>query len=233
MVVSAERPINILVVEDDTQMADALTSLLAQAGYRSFIAQSAGDALASLSNDAPDLILLDLRLPDMDGLSLLSRVRTASQLPLIVVSGAGSDRDRVMSLENGADDYIAKPFSSAELVARVRALMRRVEWGPATDARVTVGRLELDIPRRRASIRGRKIHLTPIEYNLLHALMRNAGHTVRYNELLRSVWGDSYSGDFSVLRVNISRLRQKIEEDKHAPSCIVTVAGEGYMMPAS
>lgn len=233
MVMVAERLLNILVVEDDQEYADVLSELLNKAGYRAVVATSANAALAHISAETPDLVLLDLSLPDMDGLSLLSKVRTASQLPLIVVSGSGTDRDRVSSLENGADDYVAKPFSSAELVARVRALMRRVEWGPTADARLVVGRLELDIPRRRATIRGRKIHLTPIEYNLLHTLMRNAGRTVTYNELLRAVWGDNYTGDFSVLRVNISRLRQKIEEEKHSPACIVTVAGEGYMMPAA
>lgn len=233
MVLAEERQINILVVEDDADTADILTDMLANAGYQATTAQSAAAALSHIASGSPDLVLLDLRLPDMDGLALLSKVRSASQLPLIVVSGSGSDRDRVMALENGADDYVAKPFSRPELVARVKALMRRVEWGPTTEARMTVGRLELDIPRRRASIRGRKIHLTPIEYNLLHTLMRSAGQTVAYDELLRLVWGDSYSGDFSVLRVNISRLRQKIEENKHSPSCIVTVAGEGYMMPAS
>jgi two-component system KDP operon response regulator KdpE len=233
MVMTAERVLNILVIEDDHETAAILFDLLEQSGYRAVVALNAAEALSQLAIETPDLVLLDLRLPDMDGLALLSKVRSASQLPLIVVSGKGTDRDRVSSLENGADDYIAKPFSSAELVARVRALMRRVEWGPTADSRLVVGRLELDIPRRRALIRGRKIHLTPIEYNLLHALMRSAGQTVTYNELLRSVWGDNYTGDFSVLRVNISRLRQKIEEDKHSPACIVTVAGEGYMMSAS
>ena len=233
MVMTAERLLNILVVEDDIDTAEVLAELLGHAGYRAVIAANAAEALSRMALETPDLILLDLRLPDMDGLALLSRVRSASQLPLIVVSGAGTDRDRVSSLENGADVYVSKPFSSAELGARVRALMRRVEWGPTADSRLVVGRLELDIPHRRASIRGRKIHLTPIEYNLLHTLMRNAGQTVTYNELLRAVWGDNYTGDFSVLRVNISRLRQKIEEDKHSPACIVTVAGEGYMMPSA
>ena len=230
MVMTAERTLNILVIEDDHDTASIMSELLERAGYRAAIAANAAEALQQITTRMPDLVLLDLRLPDMDGLALLNKVRAASQLPLIVVSGAGSDRDRVMALENGADDYVAKPFSSAELVARVRALMRRVEWGPAQDSRLVVGRLELDIPRRRATIRGRKIHLTPIEYTLLHTLMRYAGQTVSYHELLRAVWGDHYTGDFSVLRVNISRLRQKVEDDKHAPSCIVTVAGQGYMM---
>src|SRR5690606_19448122 len=123
MVMTTERVLNILVIEDDYDTASIMSDLLERAGYRAAIAANAAEALQQITTRAPDLVLLDLRLPDMDGLALLNKVRAASQLPLIVVSGAGSDRDRVMALENGADDYVAKPFSSAELVARVRALM--------------------------------------------------------------------------------------------------------------
>jgi two-component system KDP operon response regulator KdpE len=126
-----------------------------------------------------------------------------------------------------------KPFSSEELVARVGALLRRVDWTPQPETRLVVRSLELDIPHRQATIRGRRLHLTPVEYGLLLILMRNAGRVVSHDEMLRAVWGDEYEGDYSVLRVNISRLRQKLEENPRRPSYIVTVPGEGYRMPAS
>jgi DNA-binding response OmpR family regulator len=152
---------------------------------------------------------------------------------MIVLSGFGKDRDRVVALEAGADDYMAKPFSPEELVARVKALLRRVEWTPKPETHLRVRELELDMPRRQATIRGIRLHLTPIEYGILVKLMRNAGQVIDHDELLRSVWGDQYRGDFSVLRVNISRLRQKLEENPRRPAYIVTAPGQGYWMPTN
>jgi two-component system KDP operon response regulator KdpE len=167
----------------------------------------------------------------MHGLEILRTVRMHSFLPMIVISGSGRDRDRVLSLEAGADDYLAKPFSPDELIARVKALMRRVEWTPKPETRMTVRRLELDMPRRRVTIRGELLHLTPIEYGILVILMRRAGKVVTHEDMLRAVWGETYQRDFSVLRVNISRLRQKLEENPRRPTYIVTVPGQGYWMP--
>jgi two-component system, OmpR family, KDP operon response regulator KdpE len=232
MVSVTGRSLNILIIEDNADMAETLSDLLQAYGYQSLIAASAEEAVERMAVEMPDLILLDLGLPDMDGMALLNKVRASSFVPLIVVSGAGGS-DRIAALESGADDFITKPFSNAELIARVRALMRRIELMPQSDTRMVVGRLELDIPHRRATMRGKKIHLTPIEYALLHTLMRKAGEVVTYNDLLRAVWGDGYTGDFSVLRVNISRLRQKIEDDARDPVYILTVPGEGYQMPSS
>jgi two-component system KDP operon response regulator KdpE len=174
---------------------------------------------------------LDLNLPDVNGLHVIETVRASSFLPLIVISGQTLQVDKVIALEAGADDFLAKPFSADELLARVRALLRRVDWTPEPQTHLIVRQLDLDMPRRQATMRGRKLHLTPIEYGLLVTMMRKAGQTTTHNELLLAVWGDTYKGDYSVLRVNISRLRQKLEDNPRHPSYIVTVAGEGYVMP--
>jgi two-component system KDP operon response regulator KdpE len=220
----------ILIVEDDEDTAEMVTALLVEAGYRPVAVDSGETALQKIAAKSPDLILLDLRLPDIDGLEVLRRVRDSSFLPLIVFSGYAEDRDRVRVLEAGADDFVGKPFEPDELVARIAALLRRVQWTPQAETKLVVRQLELDIPHRQASIRGKKLHLTPVEYGLLITLMRSAGQLVTHDELLRAVWGELYD-DYSVLRVNISRLRQKLEENPRRPAYIVTVPGEGYRMP--
>jgi two-component system, OmpR family, KDP operon response regulator KdpE len=220
----------ILIVEDDEDTAEMVTALLIEAGYRPFAVDSGETALRNIAAESPDLILLDLRLPDIDGLEVLRRVRDSSFLPLIVISGYAEDRERVRVLEAGADDFVSKPFEPDELVARIAALLRRVQWTPQAETKLIVRQLELDIPHRQASIRGKKLHLTPVEYGLLITLMRSAGQLVTHDELLRAVWGELYE-DYSVLRVNISRLRQKLEENPRRPAYIVTVPGEGYRMP--
>ncbi len=221
----------ILIVEDDEDTAELMVALLADAGYEVRTVELGALALDHVASESPDLILLDLHLPDINGIDVLENVREHSFLPMIVISGYTHEKDKVKALEAGADDFLAKPFASDELVARVRALLRRVDWTPEPQTRIRVRKLELDMPRRQAIIRGKRLHLTPIEYGLLAALMRKAGETVTHNELLLAVWGDTYKGDYSVLRVNISRLRQKLEDNPRRPQYIVTVAGRGYTMP--
>lgn len=228
-----EKPLQILIVEDDEDTAEVVCTLLEDAGYNTVAVDCGEAALSEIAGMSPDLVLLDINLPDISGLEVLRAVRASSLLPMIVLSGYGKDRDSVIALEAGADDYMAKPFSPEELIARVRALLRRVEWTPKPETILRVRQLELDIPRRQASIRGKRLHLTPIEYGILVTLMRQAGQVVTHDELLHSVWGDNYRGDYSVLRVNISRLRQKLEENPRRPTYIVTVPGQGYWMPAS
>lgn len=226
-----EQSAQILIVEDDDDTAEVVCTLLEDAGYITVAVDRGETALSEIAALSPDLVLLDINLPDISGLEVLRAVRTHSFMPMIILSGFGKDRDRVAALEAGADDYLSKPFSPEELIARVRALLRRVEWTPKAEPRVVVRRLELDMPRRQATIRGQRLHLTPIEYGILVTLMRNAGKTISHEELLRAVWGDDYKNDYSVLRVNISRLRQKLEENPRRPTYIVTVPGQGYCMP--
>lgn len=221
----------ILIVEDDNDTAEVVSALLESAGYTAVTAETGSTALSEIDTASPDLVLLDMHLPDMNGLDVLRKVRASSFLPMIVLSGYTQERDKVVALEAGADDYMAKPFSPEELVARVNALLRRVEWTPPVEPKLTVRQLELDMARRQASIRGHKLHLTPIEYGILITLMRSAGQTITHDALLRTVWGEQYEGDYSVLRVNISRLRQKLEENPRHPTYIVTVPGQGYTMP--
>lgn len=231
MVMTADETLQILVVEDDEDTAEVVTTLLKDAGYHAFAVDEGRTALDEITTIHPDLVLLDINLPDMNGLEVLRAVRVHSFLPMIVLSGYGKERDRVQALEAGADDYMSKPFSPEELVARVRALLRRVEWTPKPDTQLVVRRLELDMPRRQAQINGKRLHLTPIEYGILVTLMRNAGKVISHDDLLRAVWGDNYRSDFSVLRVNISRLRQKLEDNPRRPGYIITVPGQGYWMP--
>jgi two-component system, OmpR family, KDP operon response regulator KdpE len=221
----------ILIVEDDEDTAEVVCTLLNEAGYNAVSVDRGETALSEIASQSPDLVLLDLNLPDINGLEVLKQVRERSFLPMIVLSGFARERDKVNALEAGADDYLSKPFSPDELVARVKALLRRINWTPQPETKLSVRQLELDIPRRHAFVRGQPLRLTPIEYGLLVTLMRNAGQIVTHDDLLRGVWNDEYVGDYSVLRVNISRLRQKIELNPRHPAYIVTVPGQGYRMP--
>jgi two-component system, OmpR family, KDP operon response regulator KdpE len=221
----------ILIVEDDADTAEMVSTLLESFGYDTVCVDGGSTALSEIQNLSPDLVLLDLQLPDINGMEVLRQVREHSFLPMIILSGYTQEREKVTALEAGADDYLAKPFSPEELVARVAALLRRVEWTPVPEPRLTVRHLELDLARRQASMRGKKLHLTPIEYGILVTLMRSAGQIITHDYLLETVWSERYQGDYSVLRVNISRLRQKLEENPRHPSYVVTVPGQGYTMP--
>lgn len=234
MVTSVEnQDLNILIVEDDEDTAEVVCAVLNEAGFQTSAVDRGDDAIDHINRKTPDLVLLDLDLPDISGMEVLRSVRARYFLPMIILSGYGHDRDRVRALEEGADDYMGKPFSPEELVARVRALLRRVEWTPIPETRLRVRDLELDMPRREAIKGTEKLHLTPIEYGILVILMRHAGQVVSHEAMLKEVWGNEYTGDFSVLRVNISRLRQKLEENARRPTYIVTAPGKGYWMPTS
>ncbi len=221
----------VLIVEDDDETAGMITELLQTSGFQAIAVDSGELALHELEDSSPDLILLDMNLPDMSGLDVVRQLRANSLLPLIAVSGLTREGDKVAALEMGADDYLDKPFSPEELVARINALLRRVDWTPTQEPKMRVRQLELDLARRQASLNGRRLHLTPVEYGILVTLMRGVGKVVTHDDLLRAVWGTTYEGDYSVLRVNISRLRQKLEDKPRFPAYIVTAPGQGYYMP--
>lgn len=221
----------LLLIEDDIVLLPVLVRLLERNGYRVRSARNGQSALRDIERRMPNLVLLDINLPDMSGIDLLQRIRSTSNVPIVVLSGATADRAKVRALEAGADDFIVKPFHDAELVARIAALLRRVSWAPTSEPSLQVGGLRVDIARRHVTLQGRPLHLTPIEYAILCTLMQRVGEIVTHEELLHSVWGPGYEGDFSVLRVNISRLRQKVEDNPRRPTYILTIPRQGYKMP--
>ncbi len=220
----------ILVVEDDIEVAELVCEQLEAAGFPTFWAQRGEDAISILENQRAGLVLLDLSLPDVDGFDLLYKVRAQSPIPIIVISGYSQNTDKVRAFEAGADDFISKPYASSILIARIKALIRRVGIPTNVETRLSVGPIEIDITRRQTFLRGKKLHLTPTEYSILVTLMRNTGQVVSHNELMQNVWGDQYGADFSVLRVNISRLRTKLGDSSRQPRLILTIPGGGYTL---
>lgn len=231
MLTAQERTGQILIVDEDTETAEIVSAVLESAGFTTVSVATGDQALNEISAQRPALVLINLDLPEMDRLDSLRQMRAATSTPLIVLGPSVVGQKAVSAFEAGADGVIPLPCDYDELVARIKALLRRVNLTAAPEPKLVVRHLELDMARRQASIRGRKLHLTPIEYGILVTLMKNAGQTITHDELLRTVWGDQYAGDFSVLRVNISRLRQKLEENPRHPTYIVTVPGQGYTLP--
>jgi two-component system KDP operon response regulator KdpE len=224
----------ILIVEDDPKLMRLLSTSLDLAGYQVISCETGGDALNQFHLKDPDLIILDLGLPDMDGLEVLREIRTTSISPVIIVTARDDEQDKVRGLELGADDYLTKPFGSAELEARIQAVLRRMEWSPqATDVSTYDWRdLAVDFRRRRVRIRGEEVHLTPTEYDLLRVLIQHSGEVMLHSDLLAVVWGEEYRNDLAILRVNVSRLRQKLEVDPRDPEYVLTVPGVGYSLPS-
>lgn len=226
----------LLLVEDDPMIAEPLVFGLEQEGYRVLHASDGSRCLELLGGEAPDLILLDVMLPGMSGLQVLRLLRQRSPVPVIMVTARGQELDRVMGLESGADDYIIKPFSFRELLARVRATLRRVELDtardPARPAVVAVGPISFDADAHIARLRGAPLELTEKEFGLLEALITRAGRAVHRHELLDRVWGEGWYGNPRTLDVHIRWLRAKIEDDPAHPRLILTVRGYGYRFAA-
>lgn len=219
----------ILVVDDEIEIVRALQRSLSAHGYEVFTANSGEEALAEIAQHRPDLLLLDLGLPGMSGLDVCKNVRAHSNLPIIVLSVKDTERDKILALDLGADDYVSKPFSVNEVLARIRVALRHsalVQSG--TDPLFTAGPLKVDFAHRLVTLNGQEVKLTPTEYDLLKALINNKGKIMTRQMLLSQVWGVGYGTEAHYLHVYIGQLRRKIEPDPAHPRFIITVSGVGY-----
>ncbi len=221
----------VLVIEDDPQIRRFLRATLAAEEYRFHEAETAEQGVSEASARQPDLILLDLGLPDKDGLEVIQRVREFSQAPILVLSARGQETDKVAALDLGADDYVAKPFAVGELMARVRAALRRSaaiavgQGGP-----VRFGSVEVDLENRVVTVDAEEIHLTPNEYKLLQVLLKHAGKVLTHRQLLNEVWGPNQLEQAQYLRVYVAQLRRKLERDPTRPKHFQTEPGVGYRL---
>ena len=216
----------ILVVDDEVTLLNTVQAYLEQAGYTVQTATDGRSALHFFRNFQPDLVVLDIMLPEIDGLEVLRQLRQSSEVYVIMLTAKADEVDRVIGLGMGADDYVTKPFSPRELVARVKAALRRL--GGSIKKELVSAHLRLDEEARLAWKEGQPLDLTPIEFDLLHTLMRHHGHVLSREQLIEQVWGYDYYGDDRVVDVHIGRLRKKIEDDSAHPSLITTVWGAGY-----
>jgi two-component system, OmpR family, KDP operon response regulator KdpE len=226
------RPPRVLVVDDEPQIVRALKVVLREAGFEAVPAETGSEALDLAAVRPPDAAIVDLVLPDLDGIALTRTLREWSEMPILVLSAVGEEEQKVRALEAGADDYITKPFGARELVARLNAALRRAARGEE-EPRIVVDGLEIDLAARVVRRDGEPVHLTPIEFDLLRVLVRNRGRLMTHRKLLAEVWGAEYVDDIQPLRTHIARLRAKIEPDDDnagagGPRLIVTDPGVGY-----
>jgi two-component system KDP operon response regulator KdpE len=222
----------ILLIEDDPQIRRFLRASLGVQGYELIEAATGNEGLALAASQAPDVVILDLGLPDLEGIEVIRRLREWSPMPIIILSARGQERDKVANLDAGADDYLTKPFGMAELLARIRVALRRKL--PAEEGKpVTVfvlGDLRVDFERRLVFRGQDEIHLTPIEYKLLAVLIKYRGKVVTHSQLLKEVWGPAYTGQNPYLRIFILNLRRKLEDDPTRPYYLITEPGVGYRL---
>lgn len=227
----SSRKVSVLVVDDDVRMLRMTKRILELEGYRVLMADSGETALNMLGEEPPGLILLDLMMPGMDGYMVCERIREFSQIPIIMITARDNDEEKVQGLDAGADDYITKPFSSKELTARVRAVLRRaILWDECTAPTCFYDDLTIDFARHMVILNGQDIDLTATEYRLLSYLARNAGRVVTPDQILERVWGEDYLGETNLLQTNIGRLRKKLKDDTKKPKYILTRTGIGYIM---
>ncbi len=223
----------VLIVEDEESMADPLAFLLRKEGFTTSIAATGPEALAEFDRTGADIVLLDLMLPGMSGTEVCKALRARAAVPVIMVTARDSEIDKVVGLELGADDYITKPYSTRELIARIRAVLRRgAEPDDGVESSLTAGPVRMDVERHVVAVHGVEVGLPLKEFDLLEYLMRNTGRVLTRGQLIDRVWGADYVGDTKTLDVHVKRLRAKIEPDPAAPRYLITVRGLGYKLEA-
>ena len=225
--------LTILIVEDDSSVKNLMTTTLKAHDYNYLTAQNGNAAIMEAASHNPDIVLLDLGLPDMDGVEVIKKIRSWSSMPIIVISARSEDTDKIDALDAGADDYLTKPFSVEELLARLRVMQRRLSMQPGEtehNAEFTNGDLRIDYAAGCAYLKGEELHLTPIEYKLLCILARNVGKVLTHTYITEHVWGSSWDNDIASLRVFMATLRKKLSPTKDAPQYIQTHIGVGYRM---
>lgn len=223
----------VLVVEDDSSIRNLITTTLKAHNYKFATAADGEGAILEASTHAPDVVFLDLGLPDMDGVDVIKRIRTWSNMPIIVISARTEDEDKILALDAGADDYLTKPFSVEELLARLRVVTRRLTFNretKASDSIFTNGALKVDYAAGCAYLHDQELHLTPIEFKLLQLLARNMGKVLTHTYITQNIWGSSYPNDIASLRVFMATLRKKLEAGPDSPTYIQTHIGVGYRM---
>ena len=222
----------ILLIEDEPQMRRFLRITLQGHGYRLIEAGTGEEGLRQATTRNPDIVLLDLGLPDMDGIEVTKRFREWSKVPIIVISAREQEEDKIKALDAGADDYLTKPFGSGELLARIRVALRHIVMlqSGQEDMEFTLGDLSVNLAKRLVFVKDEEIHLTPIEYRLLTVLIKNAGNVVTHTHLLKEVWGPAYTGQTEYLRVYMAQLRRKLEEDPAQPKFLINEPGIGYRL---
>ncbi len=230
-----ERKFLILTVEDDPGITNYIRTVLLANNYGVLHAKDGALAMMMITSHSPDLILLDLGLPDIDGISIIQKVREWSMVPIIVVSARAHEREKVEALDLGADDYITKPFGSAELLARIRTAIRHMAGsGPASDMPLTgsfhAGAFTIDYDKRHAYVDGNDLRLTQNEYKIVAVLSRHAGKVLTYDQLMKAVWGPNFTGGRQILRVNMANIRRKMEPEPAMPRYIFTETGVGYRL---
>jgi two-component system KDP operon response regulator KdpE len=221
----------VLVIEDELPVRRFLRVSLGAHGFRVIEAETGESGLSLAASNNPDAVLLDLGLPDCDGVDLTRRLREWSRVPVIVISARGREDDKVTALDAGADDYLTKPFGVNELLARIRVALRHAAGGAQADpAFIELPGLRIDLARREVSVEGREVRLTPIEYKILVTLARNAGRVLTHKQILQEVWGPGYAGQWHTVRVHVASLRKKIEDDAARPRRLITEPGVGYRL---
>lgn len=221
----------IVIIEDEKNICSFISRILEPEGYRVITSNTGRNGLQHINSNHPDLILLDLGLPDMDGLDIIQNVRIWSTTPIIVISARTMENSKVTALDMGADDYLTKPFGTGELLARIRTALRHAQRNHThTSPLYEVGDLSIDFERRLVKVKGQEVHLTQIEYKLVCLLAQNAGRVMTYESIITKIWGPYADNDNQILRVNMAHIRRKLEENPAEPQYIFTEIGVGYRM---